>query len=120
MSEFAELEFGDRLPAGAGEGINTDAGNEQEALFSLAALRGKGSLADLAEVSAPADHEMEEFEADSDTNAAQPGEQDSADDDSDEEERCEVSSSLHWSKSCTFTLLPYYPIMMMLPVQYST
>jgi len=28
-----------------GEGINTDAGNDQEALFSLAALRGKGSLA---------------------------------------------------------------------------
>ena len=74
--------------ASVGEGINTDAGNEQEALFSLAALRGKGPLADLAEVSAPAEHEMEEFEADSDTNAAQPGEQDSDDvDDTDEEER---------------------------------
>lgn len=72
----------------AGEGINTDAGNEQEALFSLAALKGKGSLADLAEVAAPAEHEMEEYEADSDGNAAQPGEQDSDDaEDSDEEDR---------------------------------
>ena len=75
----------------AGEGVNTDAGNEQEALFSLAALRGKGSLAELAEVSAPAEHEMEEYEADSDTNAAQPGEQGSDDaEDSDEEERYAV------------------------------
>ena len=76
----------------AGEGINTDAGNEQEALFSLSALRGKGSLAELAEVSAPAEHEMEEYEADSDTNAAQPGGQDSDDaEDADEEERYVVS-----------------------------
>ena len=73
----------------AGEGINTDAGNEQEALFSLSALRGKGNLAELAEVSAPAEHEMEELEADSDTNAAQPHELGSSDDgdDSDDEDR---------------------------------
>lgn len=71
-----------------GEGINTDAGNDQEALFSLAALRGKGSLADLAEVSAPAEHEMEEYEVDSDENAAQPQDLDSDDaDDTDEEDR---------------------------------
>ncbi|KAL0044666.1 hypothetical protein WJX82_004707 [Trebouxia sp. C0006] len=73
-----------------GEGINTDAGNDQEALFSLAALRGKGSLADLAEVAAPAQHEMEEYEADSDENAARPQDQDSDDaDDTDEEDRRE-------------------------------
>ncbi len=73
----------------AGEGINTDAGNEQEALFSLSALRGKGNLAELAEVSAPAEHEMEEYEADSDTNAAWPEGQESDDeaDDSDDEDR---------------------------------
>ena len=70
--------------ADTGEGINTDAGNDQEALFSLAALRGKGSLADLAEVSAPTEHEMEDYEADSDTNAAQPEGQDSDDDDADD------------------------------------
>ena len=69
----------------AGEGINTDAGNEQEALFSLSALRGKGNLVELAEVSAPAEHEMEELEADSDTNAAQPHELGSSDDSDDED-----------------------------------
>ena len=72
----------------AGEGINTDTGNDHDALFSLATLRGKGSLAELADVSAPTEQEMEEYEADSDANAAQPGEQDSDDaDDTDEEDR---------------------------------
>lgn len=72
-----------------GEGINTDTGNEHDALFSLAALKGKGSLADLADVSAPAEHELEDYEADSDENVAQPGENDSDAEDSDEEERRE-------------------------------
>lgn len=75
----------------AGEGINTDTGNEHDALFSLAALKGKGSLADLADVSAPAEHELEDYEADSDENVAQPGENDSDAEDSDEEERYAVS-----------------------------
>ena len=61
------------------------------ALFSLAALKGKGSLADLADVSAPAEHELEDYEADSDENVAQPGENDSDAEDSDEEERYAVS-----------------------------
>ena len=73
-----------------GEGINTDGGNEQEALFSLAALRGKGSLAELADVSAPAEDELEELENNSDTNAAQPQEDAGSsddDDDTDDEDR---------------------------------
>lgn len=71
-------------------------------------------MADLAEVSAPAEHEMEEFEADSDTNAAHPGDQDSDDaDDSDEEHRYAVQS-MHLlcdccPLSCRLRKLPQVP-----------
>ena len=57
-------------------------------------------MADLAEVSALAEHEMEEYEADSDTNAAQPGEQNSDDaEDSDEEDRYAVQA-VHLPGDC--------------------
>ena len=72
-----------------GEGVNADEGNE---LFSLAALRGKGSLAEQAEVPAPTEEEMEALEADTDEEeAAEHNSNDS--DDSDEDERSVVSGA---------------------------
>lgn len=64
-----------------GEGINIDESNE---LFSLAALKGKGNLAEQAEVPAPTQEEMEAIAASSDDEAASAHSSDDSDDSDDD------------------------------------
>lgn len=73
-----------------GEGVNADEGNE---LFSLAALRGKGGLAEQAEVPAPTEEEMEALEADTDEEEAAEHSSDN-NDDTDEDERSAAEQAL--------------------------
>lgn len=65
-----------------GEGINIDESNE---LFSLAALEGRGNLAEQAEVPAPTQQEMEAIAASSDDEAASLHSSDDLDDSDDDE-----------------------------------
>ena len=65
----------------AGEGINIDESNE---LFSLAALKGKGNLAEQADVPAPTQEEMEAIAASSDDEAASMHSSDDSDDSDDD------------------------------------